>query len=95
MNGIDRLIHEPVRLVLVSSLFVVDEADFVYLANRTGFTAGNISSHMTKLQTAGYVEVTKTFVAKRPRTTYRLTETGRQAFEQYRTSVEDLLNAVD
>ena len=95
MNGIDRLIHEPVRLVLVSSLFVVDEADFVYLANRTGFTAGNISSHMTKLQTAGYVEVTKTFVAKRPRTTYKLTETGRHAFEQYRTSVEDLLNAVD
>lgn len=95
MNEIDRLIHEPARLVLVSSLYVVDEADFVYLANRTGFTSGNISSHMTKLETGGYVEVTKTFVGKRPRTTYKLTKTGRRAFEQYRASVEGLLNAAD
>jgi len=95
VSQIDRLIHEPARLVLVSSLYVVDEADFVYLANRTGFTSGNISSHMTKLETAGYVEVTKTFVDKRPRTTYQLTKTGRHAFEQYRASVEGLLNAVD
>ncbi len=95
MNEIDRLIHEPARLVLVSSLYVVDEADFVYLTNRTGFTSGNISSHMTKLETAGYVEVTKTFVGKRPRTTYKLTKTGRRAFEQYRASVEGLLNAAD
>lgn len=95
MSEIDRLIHEPARLVLVSSLYVVDEADFVYLANRTGFTAGNISSHMTKLETAGYVEVTKTFVGKRPRTTYKLTEIGRDAFTQYRASLEGLLNAVD
>jgi len=95
MSEIDRLIHEPARLVLVSSLYVVDEADFVYLTNRTGFTSGNISSHMTKLETAGYVEVTKTFVDKRPRTTYKLTETGRHAFEQYRASVEGLLKAAD
>ena len=95
MSEIDRLIHEPARLVLISNLYVVDEADFVYLSNRTGFTSGNISSHMTKLEEAGYVEVTKTFVAKRPRTTYKLTATGRRAFEQYRSSVEDLLNAVE
>ena len=93
MSEIDRLIHEPVRLVLVSSLFVVDEADFVYLANRTGFTSGNISSHMTKLERAGYVEVTKAIVGKRPRTTYKLTRSGRLAFKQYRSSVEGLLNA--
>ena len=95
MSDIDRLIHEPARLVLVSNLYVVDEADFVYLANRTGLTSGNISSHMTKLEEAGYVEVTKTFVGKRPRTTYKLTATGRRAFEQYRTSVEDLLTGLD
>ena len=95
MSEIDRLIHEPVRLVLVSSLYVVDEADFVYLANRTGFTTGNISSHMTKLETAGYVHVTKAFVGKRPRTTYKLTDIGRHAFKRYRASVEGLLNAVD
>ena len=69
MNDLNRLIHESARLVLVSSLYVVDEADFVYLANRTGFTSGKISSHMTKLEAAGYVDVAKGFVGKRPRTT--------------------------
>ena len=93
MSEIDRLIHEPARLVLVSSLYVVDEADFVYLANRTGFTSGNISSHMSKLEAAGYVQMAKAFVDKRPRTTYKLTKAGRRAFEQYRTSVEVILKA--
>jgi len=93
VSEIDRLIHEPARLVLVSSLYVVDEADFVYLANRTGFTSGNISSHMSKLEAAGYVKMAKAFVDKRPRTTYKLTKAGRRAFEQYRASVEVILNA--
>ena len=95
MNDLNQLIHESARLVLVSSLYVVEEADFVYLANRTGFTSGKVSSHMTKLEAAGYVDVTKEFVNKRPRTTYKLTETGRHAFEQYRTSIEGLLNATE
>ena len=93
MNDLNPLIHESARLVLVSSLYVVDEADFVYLANRTEFTSGKISSHMAKLEAAGYVDVAKEFVGKRPRTTYKLTETGRHAFEEYRASIEDLLNA--
>jgi DNA-binding MarR family transcriptional regulator len=79
--------------MLVSSLYVVDEAVFVFLADRTGFTAGNISSHMSKLEAAGYVQMTKAFVDKRPRTTYKLTKAGRRAFEQYRASVEVILNA--
>jgi DNA-binding PadR family transcriptional regulator len=95
MNDLNRLIHESARLVLVSSLYVVEEADFVYLTNRTGFTSGKISSHMTKLEAAGYVDVAKEFVSKRPRTTYKLTETGRHAFEQYRASIEGLLNATE
>lgn len=95
MNVLNQLIHESGRLVLVSSLYVVDEADFVYLANRTGFTSGKISSHMTKLEAAGYVDVSKGFVGKRPRTTYRLTEMGRQAFEDYRASIEGLLNVAE
>ena len=92
MTDLDPVIHESARLVLVSSLYVVEEADFVYLANRTQFTSGKISSHMTKLETAGYVDIRKEFVGKRPRTTYRLTDTGRYAFEQYRASIEGLLN---
>ena len=93
MTDLNPVIHESARLVLVASLYVVEEADFVYLANRTGFSSGKISSHMAKLEAAGYIEITKGFVGKRPRTSYRLTDVGRQAFEQYRASIEDLLNA--
>ena len=89
--GFDRLIHEPARLVLMSNLYVVEEADFVFLARQTGLTAGNISSHMARLDDAGYVDVDKGFVGKRPRTTYRLTEAGRNAFERYRQHVGALL----
>jgi DNA-binding MarR family transcriptional regulator len=88
---LDRLIHEPARLLLVSNLAVVDEADFVYLSARTGLTAGNISSHMSRLEQAGYVRIEKAFVGKRPRTTYALTEPGRSAFERYRQQVRGLL----
>ena len=93
MTDLDPLIHESGRLILVSSLCVVEEADFVWLANRTGFSSGKISSHMTKLDAAGYVDITKEFVDRRPRTTYKLTKKGREAFERYRASIEDLLNA--
>ena len=95
MTELDPIIHESARLILVSSLYVVEEADFVYLANRTGFSSGKISSHMTKLEAVGYVDVTKEFVDRRPRTTYKLTETGRHEFEQYRANIETLLNAAD
>ena len=90
---IDRLIHEPARLSLMANLYVVDEADFVYLARQCGLTAGNVSSHMSRLDDAGYVETTKTFVGKRPRTTYRLSKEGRAAFEEYRDQVTHLLDA--
>lgn len=87
---LDRLIHEPARLVLVSNLYVVDEADFVYLSRRTGLTDGNISSHMSRLEAAGYVAIDKAIVGKRPRTTYALTPEGRAAFERYRRQVQSL-----
>ena len=88
---LDRLIHEPARLLLVSNLAIVDEADFVYLSTRTGLTAGNISSHMSRLEGAGYVRIEKSFAGRRPRTTYALTDVGRMAFERYRRKVDDLL----
>jgi DNA-binding MarR family transcriptional regulator len=90
-QDLDRLIHEPARLVLVANLYVVDEADFVFIARQTGLTAGNISSHMTRLEDAGYVTIDKTFVDKRPRTVYALTATGRAAFERYRENVTHLI----
>ena len=90
---LDRLIHEPARLVLVTQLYVVAEADFVHLSTRTGFTAGNISSHMARLEAAGYVEITKTAAAGRPRTVYALTDAGRAAFDRYRDRVDEVLDA--
>jgi DNA-binding MarR family transcriptional regulator len=91
LTQFDRLIHEPARLMLMANLYVVDEADFVYIERQTGLTAGNISSHMAKLEDAGYVEIIKGFVGKRPRTVYRLTKTGRKAFEDHRDRLASLL----
>ena len=87
----DRLVHEPARLVLLANLYVVEEADFTYLTRQTGLTAGNISSHMAKLEEAGYVEVTKEFVEKRPRTAYKLTVRGRGAFDEHKKRLSGLL----
>ncbi len=92
---IDRLIHEPARLIIMANLYVVDEADFVYLAQRTGLTHGNISTHMARLQASHYVSVEKMFLANRPRTVYRITEEGRLALQQYRQQVGDLLAHID
>lgn len=88
---IDRLIHEPARLIIMATLYVVDEADFVYLAQQTGLTAGNMNSHMARLVDGEYVAVEKTFAANRPRTIYRLTEEGRTAIQEYRQQVGNLL----
>jgi DNA-binding MarR family transcriptional regulator len=92
---IDRLIHEPARLIIMASLYVVDEADFVYLTQRTGLTPGNLNSHMARLQASDYVSVEKMFAANRPRTVYRITDKGRVAIEQYRQQVGDLLAQID
>jgi DNA-binding MarR family transcriptional regulator len=91
---LDRLIHEPARLRLVTLLYVIDEADFVYLSSQTGLTAGNISSHMTKLEDAGYVEIEKAFFERKPRTVYRLTKAGRAAIEHYRESISEMLSGL-
>ncbi len=91
-DAINRLVHEPSRLQLMSLLSIVDEADFVYLSSQTGFSAGNISSHMAKLEVAEYVEVSKTFVDRKPRTVYRLTPTGMTALDDYRSAMAELLS---
>ena len=80
---IDRLVHEPARLAIISLLYVVDSADFIFLMNQTGLSWGNLSAHMSKLEEAGYIRVEKSFRGKRPNTTMRLTTQGRQAFTLY------------
>lgn len=88
---LNKLIHEPGRLAIMSFLSVVEEADFIFLLDNTGLTRGNLSSHMAKLEKAGYVDVAKEFVEKMPRTSYQLTPAGRTAFMAYRQGLLDSL----
>jgi DNA-binding MarR family transcriptional regulator len=90
LTDINRLIHEPARMAIMSLLYVVESADYLFLVNQTGLTWGNLSAHLSKLEEAGYVEVEKTFKGKRPNTTLRLTEKGRQAFRQYALQMKQI-----
>ena len=87
LADVDRVIHEPARLSIIALLYVLVSADFTFIMNQTGMTWGNLSSHMTKLEEAGYLEVEKTFKGKRPNTMLKLTERGRQAFNTYRAQM--------
>ena len=89
--AIDKLIHEPARLNIMAHLYVIESADFLFLMRQTGLTKGNLSSHMSKLETAGYIEVEKEFVNKKPHTMLRLTDEGRSAFQNYRHSMKQVL----
>jgi DNA-binding MarR family transcriptional regulator len=84
---IDRVIHEPARLAVLGLLSAVDSADFLFVQNQTRLTGGNLSSHMTRLEEAGYVEVTKEFVDRIPRTLLRATKKGRAALRQYKKTM--------
>jgi DNA-binding MarR family transcriptional regulator len=94
LTEIDRVIHEPARFLLVATLSVVESADFLFLMNQTKLTRGNLSSHLSKLQAAGYVEIKKEFVEKIPRTLLRLTEEGRNAFLEYRQKMQQVLDSL-
>ncbi|MHB0869224.1 MAG: transcriptional regulator [Chloroflexota bacterium] len=88
LAGIDRLIHEPARLILLALLYPLESADFLFLLRETGLTRGNLSAHLAKLEEAGYVAVEKGFRGKIPQTTYSLTEDGRAAFRAYRARLK-------
>ncbi|RZN36060.1 MAG: transcriptional regulator [Methanosarcinales archaeon] len=89
--NINRLIHEPARLIITAHLYVIKSADFLFLMRQTGLTHGNLSSHMSKLESAGYIEVVKEFVDKKPHTMLQLTDAGREAFQEYRESMMQVL----
>ena len=77
-----------------AAIFCADEAEFPYIKEQTGATAGNLSVQIDKLSTAGYIEIEKTFKGKRPCTICRITQKGRQAFEQYVEALRDYLEVV-
>lgn len=90
LDTIDKLIHEPARLLIMSHLYVVESADFVFLIQHTGLTWGNLSSHMNKLEAAGYIEVEKEIKGKKPHTMLHLTEKGRKAFGVYQQRMKQV-----
>ena len=92
LTEIDKLIHEPARLMIFAYLYVVESADFTFLIRQTGLTWGNLSAHISKLESAGYVEVKKEFINKKPNTMLSLTKQGREAFKKYRQNMQQVFD---
>lgn len=88
---LNRLIHEPARLAIMSILDQVGEADFLYLKREGNLTQGNLSSHLAKLEQAGYVQIKKTFKGKLPLTLCSLTTEGQEVLSDYRRSMSQIL----
>jgi DNA-binding MarR family transcriptional regulator len=91
LSELDRVIHEPGRLMIAALLSAVEKADFLYLLHETEMNKGTLSSHLARLEAAGYVEIAKTFRGKVPQTLLQLTAAGRKAFEQYRRQLKSAL----
>ncbi len=89
---LDPLLHSELRLAVISLLISTEEAEFPYIKEQTGATAGNLSVQIDKLSAAGYIEVEKTFKGKRPCTICRISEKGRQAFEEYVDALKGYLD---
>ena len=93
LSGLDALIHSPVRLGIMATLMTGDEVEFTLLRDRLALTDGNLSTHLRKLEEAGYVKCVKSFLARRPRTTYRVSAKGRGAFARHVTALEEVVKS--
>ena len=94
MKELDPLLHSQLRLAVMSILMSVEEADFVYLREKTESTAGNLSVQLDKLARAEYITVEKGFAGRKPRTVCRVTDKGRRAFEDYVDTLRSYLNLI-
>jgi DNA-binding MarR family transcriptional regulator len=92
LADINKLIHEPARLKIMAQLYVIESADFLFLMRQIGLTFGNLSAHLSKLEAAGYIEIEKEFVGKKPHTTLHLTDKGRKAFRKYRENMKQVFD---
>jgi DNA-binding transcriptional ArsR family regulator len=91
LADIDRVIHEPARLVIATILSVAESADFLFLQRETGLTKGNLSFHLAKLEEAGYITIEKTYRGRIPLTLVRLTRAGAKAYRDYRARFKAFL----
>ena len=94
LADIDPLIHAPARLMVLTYLYVVESADYVFLMRLTGLTWGNLSTHLTRLEEAGYVAIEKEFRGKKPHSMVRLTDRGRTAFQEYKARLQQVLDGL-
>ncbi len=94
VTTIDRTVHDPLRLLIMAYLSLVQSADFKFLQQQLQLTQGNLSQHMSKLEDAGYIVVDKAIINKKTRTSYHLTDVGRQALHAYRRSMTQLLETL-
>lgn len=92
IGDLDRVVHEPARLAILTVLSACQGADFTFLQRTTGLTNGNLSAHLSKLEAAGLVAISKQFVAKRPQTMVSLTVTGREQITRHWQQLEKLRN---
>ena len=91
---VDRMVHEPARLLILATLYPLEHADFAFLQKATGLTKGNLSSHLARLESAGYVEIEKTFRGKVPHTRVALSGDGRVAFDGYRDQLRTIAESL-
>jgi DNA-binding MarR family transcriptional regulator len=92
LADIDQVIHAAPRLRILACLYVVESVDYVFLMRQTGLTWGNLSTHLSRLEEAGYIRIKKTFKGKKPHSTIRLTVQGRTAFKAYKKSMRQVLD---
>jgi DNA-binding HxlR family transcriptional regulator len=91
LDALDEVIHQKVRLGVMSTLVALEEADFRLLKESLNLTDGNLSIHLTKLEEAGYIVARKEFVRKKPHTTYSPTKPGKDAFKRYLAALEQIV----
>ena len=94
MAELDKIIHQPARLRIMSSLVVLDvdeQVDFVHLRKILNLTDGNLGAHLNKLENAGYIKIEKTFIARKPRTLVNVTGKGRDAFDEHIAALNEII----
>ena len=89
---INQIIHAPARLRILASLYVVSNLDYVFLKNQTDLSWGNLATHLKKLENAGYISIHKGYKGKKPQTKIQLTAAGRKAFQDYKKSLQQVLD---
>ena len=96
MAQLDNIIHQPIRLRIMSSLIALEsseQVDFVYLRKILNVTDGNLGAHLAKLENTGYVRIDKTFIARKPRTFINATDKGRDAFNEHIMTLKKIISS--